>query len=165
MRHIKLKNNIPVNYTLEQLLIDIPDAVIYLNSQMPHPDLLANYSVYALVTTPQPTLKEDEAAEEGVAEFKDGEWYQTWTVRQLTSEEIQEIIDVKTVGDEFVVENAGILETSGVSFLADSETQTIRYDICKSCPLFTILKTCKECGCIMPLKIKVASASCPLKKW
>jgi hypothetical protein len=93
VRHIKLENNIPVNYTLEQLLIDMPDAVIYQNSQMPHPGLLANYNVYPLVTTPQPSLDEDETAEESIPEFKDNEWQQTWIIRKLSTDEIQEIID------------------------------------------------------------------------
>lgn len=93
MRHIKLENNIPVDYTLEQLFVDVADAVIYLNSQMPHPDLLANYNVYPLVTTPQPLLNEDETAEESIPEFKDGEWHQIWSIRKLTDEELQKIIE------------------------------------------------------------------------
>ena len=93
MRHIKLENNMPVNYTLEQLFIDVPDAVIYKNSQMPHPELLSNYNVYPLVTTPQPSLNEDETVEEGTPEFKDNEWQQTWIIRKLSTDEIQEIID------------------------------------------------------------------------
>ena len=157
MRHIKLENNAPVNYTLEQLLIDVPDAVIYLNSQMPHPELLANYNVYPVVTTPQPILNEDETAEEGTPEFKDNEWHQTWVVRKLSIDEIQEIIDRR----QYV--SADI--ATGNSFLAASEVQEARYDICKSCTSFTLLKTCRECGCIMPLKIKMTSASCPLNKW
>jgi hypothetical protein len=156
MRYIKLENNVPINYTLEQLLVDVPDAVIYRNSEMPHPDLLANYSVYPLVTTPQPTLNEDEIAEEDVPEFKDNEWQQTWKVRAISAAEIQQIIDTR----QPIIDNAIVN-----SFLADNEVQAARYDICKSCTSFTILKTCKECGCIMPLKVKMASASCPLNKW
>jgi hypothetical protein len=73
VRHIKLENNVAIDYPIEQLLVDVPDAVIYKNSQMPHPEMLANYNVYPLVTTPRPSLNEDETAEEGVPEFKDGE--------------------------------------------------------------------------------------------
>lgn len=165
MRHIKLENGVPIDYSLEQLFADVPNAVIYQNTQMPDPTLLANYLVYPLVTTAQPTLKENEAAEEGIPEYKDGEWFQTWVIRELTADEIQQIITNRTTEVELAVQNSVDLEGAGVSFLADSETQTNRYDICKSCPSFTILKTCKECGCIMPLKIKMVSASCPLKKW
>lgn len=166
MRHIKLENGIPTNYSLEELLGDVPDAIIYHNTQMPDPTLLANYSVYPLVTTPQPVLKEDEATEEGVPEFKDGEWYQTWVVRPLTAEEIQEIIDARVSVDELANESASTLvNNTGVSFLANNEVQTTRYDICEACTSLTSLKTCKECGCIMPLKVKMASASCPIDKW
>ena len=95
MRHIKLENNIPVNYTLEQLFVDVPDAVIY-----------------PLVTTPQPILNEDETTEEGIPEFKDNEWHQTWVVRKLSIDEIQEIIDSRQYVSADVV--------TGNSFLADS---------------------------------------------
>jgi hypothetical protein len=162
MRHIKLENEIPIDYSIEQLLVDIPDAVIYQGSQMPHPELLANYNVYPLITTPQPILNEDEIAEEGIPEFENGEWQQTWSIRKLSSIEIQEIIDARI---DAAGTNSALENNTGVSFLADTETQTIRYDICNSCPSFTVLKTCKECGCIMPLKIKLASSSCPLEKW
>ena len=43
---------------------------------------------------------------------------------------------------------------------------TKRYDICKSCPeLIELTKQCKQCGCVMPLKTKIAKATCPLSKW
>lgn len=41
-----------------------------------------------------------------------------------------------------------------------------RYEICLSCPrLVKVTKQCKECGCIMPLKTKLAAAVCPIGKW
>ena len=41
-----------------------------------------------------------------------------------------------------------------------------RYDTCKSCDRFNkYLKTCKECGCFMPLKVKLKNAYCPINKW
>jgi hypothetical protein len=159
MRHIKLENDIPFDYSLEQLLADIPDAVIYQGSMMPSPTLLANYNVYPLVTTSPPFLTEDETAEEGVPEFTQGEWYQTWDIRKLTENEIQEIIDSRQ--STVSLDNTNIDQ----SLLASDEMQTQRYEICNACPSFTTLKTCRECGCIMPFKIKLANASCPLEKW
>lgn len=48
----------------------------------------------------------------------------------------------------------------------DSETQTTRINECKKCDsLIQTVKTCKECGCIMPLKVKLENAFCPLGKW
>lgn len=160
MRHIKVENNVAIDYPIEQLLVDVPDAIIYKNSQMPHPELLANYKVHPLVTTPRPLLNEDEAAEEGVPEFKGGEWQQMWNIRKLSTVEVQEIIEANTFQNNSVVEN-----NTGVSFLANSQTQEARYAMCKDCTAFTALKTCKECGCIMPLKVKLHGASCPLGKW
>ena len=41
-----------------------------------------------------------------------------------------------------------------------------RLSICGECPRFVKLTSqCMECGCIMKLKTKLASATCPLGKW
>jgi len=41
-----------------------------------------------------------------------------------------------------------------------------RYDICKSCEhLFKTTKQCDLCACIMPLKVGIPEASCPIGKW
>jgi hypothetical protein len=40
-----------------------------------------------------------------------------------------------------------------------------RYNLCKSCDKFTSLKICSVCNCIMPIKVKIASAVCPVGKW
>jgi hypothetical protein len=41
-----------------------------------------------------------------------------------------------------------------------------RFEICKACPrLLKATNQCKECGCFMNAKTKLAKASCPLHKW
>ena len=41
-----------------------------------------------------------------------------------------------------------------------------RLSICESCPsLLRLTHQCKECGCFMKLKTKLAKAACPLSKW
>ncbi|ELR69184.1 hypothetical protein C900_05380 [Fulvivirga imtechensis AK7] len=40
-----------------------------------------------------------------------------------------------------------------------------RFAICKQCPYLTIASTCQQCGCYMPSKTRVHSASCPVSKW
>lgn len=41
-----------------------------------------------------------------------------------------------------------------------------RLEICQSCDKFiSTTKQCRECGCIMPMKVKLAKAKCPLNKW
>lgn len=41
-----------------------------------------------------------------------------------------------------------------------------RLEICKGCPRFVrFTHQCKECGCIMNAKVKLADATCPLNKW
>ena len=49
---------------------------------------------------------------------------------------------------------------------ASFEVQKARIDECKKCErLISITKTCKECGCFMPLKTTLEKATCPLGKW
>lgn len=44
--------------------------------------------------------------------------------------------------------------------------QEERYSICESCDRLTaVTKQCRECGCFMKLKVKLAEAVCPLGKW
>lgn len=41
-----------------------------------------------------------------------------------------------------------------------------RMAICEDCPSLTHpMKQCKECGCFMLIKTKLAGAKCPLGKW
>lgn len=159
MRYIKVENDKPTDYSIDQLIIDHPDAVIYNKSPLPDEELLKVYNVYPLITTPQPKHADDEVAEESLPEFKDGEWNQSWTVRKLSPKEIESIISATPVSS---VESEG---DSSNPIFADKETVDNRYEICQTCPSFTILKTCKECGCIMPLKVRLKSSECPLGKW
>jgi hypothetical protein len=41
-----------------------------------------------------------------------------------------------------------------------------RYAICLQCPFFfTPTRQCKKCLCIMPIKVRVRKARCPVGKW
>jgi hypothetical protein len=52
------------------------------------------------------------------------------------------------------------------SLLVDKKTYYSRLQICTSCDKFEkVLHRCSECGCIMPLKAKIANSTCPLNKW
>jgi hypothetical protein len=49
---------------------------------------------------------------------------------------------------------------------SSEEDASARFSICKNCPkLISATSQCKECGCFMNLKTKLAKASCPLHKW
>ena len=49
---------------------------------------------------------------------------------------------------------------------ADSELADSRYKICLECPrLIRATKQCRECGCFMAIKTKLATAQCPIGKW
>lgn len=48
----------------------------------------------------------------------------------------------------------------------DGESANARLEICEACPsLLKLTHQCKECGCFMKLKVKLATATCPLGKW
>ena len=52
------------------------------------------------------------------------------------------------------------------NLLANEKTTEQRLGICNRCEHYVhMIKLCKKCGCIMPLKTKIQSANCPLKKW
>jgi hypothetical protein len=52
------------------------------------------------------------------------------------------------------------------AYNTDEQTAIDRYTICRECPeLLGITKQCKQCGCMMPLKVKLKEAECPIGKW
>lgn len=163
LKYIKIIDNQPINYTLEQLFIDHPDATIYKRSSMPNEKLLSNYDVYPLITEAQPRCEEYQIAEEGTPVFDEGEWHQTWHVRNLTEEEINEIVYDRE--NNFDPECVSRDYDDVPGFFADTEVRESRYDICKTCDSLSVLKTCKECHCIMPLKTRLLDAVCPIGKW
>ena len=52
-----------------------------------------------------------------------------------------------------------------MQLIATKKVQDERYNICKKCDRLGMMKLCKECGCLMPLKVKIPGADCPLGKW
>ena len=40
-----------------------------------------------------------------------------------------------------------------------------RMEMCKKCPHLWKNKICKKCGCVMPIKVKIKAASCPIGNW
>jgi hypothetical protein len=49
---------------------------------------------------------------------------------------------------------------------ASDQVANSRMSVCLECPeLVNISKQCKQCGCVMPLKVKLLKAECPIGKW
>jgi hypothetical protein len=49
---------------------------------------------------------------------------------------------------------------------ATDELAINRLKTCEECDsLIKATRQCKECGCVMPLKVKLKAAVCPLGKW
>ncbi len=50
--------------------------------------------------------------------------------------------------------------------LTSEEVSSTRMSICETCPrLRKPIYQCRECGCFMKLKVKLAAATCPIGKW
>ena len=56
-------------------------------------------------------------------------------------------------------------DQNSTTFFASDEVFKERLHTCHNCPSFSMLGLCKHCGCIMLVKAKVASFSCPEGKW
>lgn len=55
---------------------------------------------------------------------------------------------------------------NGESPFATEEVAEARFDICKNkCDKLIDGVACKLCGCNMPLKTKLKSVECPIRKW
>lgn len=54
-----------------------------------------------------------------------------------------------------------IFDASNNWFVSE-EISNSRFKTCKECPHFNnVTKTCKICGCFMPIKVKVRIMKCP----
>jgi len=58
------------------------------------------------------------------------------------------------------------LSTLSPQFLATTKQAVERMEICRKCPeLRAVVYTCTECNCIMPAKVRLKEAWCPIGKW
>jgi hypothetical protein len=88
--HIKLTNNIPVQYTLGQLRRDNPQTSFPKNI----PDsLLAEYDVYPVQASLYPSVDHTKNVTEGTPVLIDGVWTQVWEIADATQEEINQRIE------------------------------------------------------------------------
>ena len=58
-----------------------------------------------------------------------------------------------------------IAHVSGNEANALNSKAAQRMEICIRCPMFTAMRTCNACGCFMPAKVQLDSATCPQKRW
>lgn len=82
--YIKLNNQVPKNYTIQQLKSD--------NPQTSFPDnipesLLNEFGVFKLEPTDRPTVGLDKTITEGIPELVNGVWKQVWNVADASPEE------------------------------------------------------------------------------
>jgi rRNA maturation protein Nop10 len=47
----------------------------------------------------------------------------------------------------------------------EPDIPTLRLRVCNQCEFLTIVKMCSRCGCVVPLKVRMPSSSCPEGKW
>lgn len=56
-------------------------------------ETLASFGMIRIVTVERPAVTENQAVEEGQPVFVDGNWIQTWSVRDLSEQEVQQRMD------------------------------------------------------------------------
>jgi hypothetical protein len=88
--HIKLTDGQPQPYSVGQLRRD--------NPQVSFPSaiseaLLADYDVYAVVSTERPVVDHTKRVSESLPVFIDGAWQQAWVVTDLTPGELAEVTE------------------------------------------------------------------------
>ena len=49
--------------------------------------------------------------------------------------------------------------------IVNKEKYKERIEQCEKCDRRSMLNICKECGCVVVLKARLQSSSCPLGKW
>src|SRR6056300_149278 len=83
MRYVKIENGVPTLYTFNQLKQDNPNVSF---PREPSASILADYGVYILQDDPKPRA---EVIAKGPIEERNGEWWQTYSSRALTAEEVR----------------------------------------------------------------------------
>lgn len=62
------------------------------------------------------------------------------------------------------ISSANTLLTDG-KFIASIDNQNSRWSVCAACEHLIKRHKCSKCGCIMPFKVKLEAAKCPIDKW
>lgn len=91
--YIKLKNNIPENYSIAQLYQDNPNTSF--PTEIPN-TILAEFDVYRVAETALPTPSAGETVEDaGFVQREDGSWAKAWAVRAMTNAELEQVAQQK----------------------------------------------------------------------
>tara|TARA_B100001142_G_scaffold6565_1_gene6657 strand:- start:8543 stop:9034 length:492 start_codon:yes stop_codon:yes gene_type:complete len=159
MKYIKLVNNIPINYTIEQFIEEYPEVKIYTKVKgIPDKNVLKQYDVFPVITTASPEITADtEVVEIDPQQNWNGEWIQQWEVKEIH----------KSIDDMEVEEEKGFkFPNLGPDAFATNEQRLERMNICQDCDRYRkSTRQCKECGCFMVLKAQLKVSACPLDKW
>jgi len=86
---------------------------------------------------------------------KTGEY--VWTEREPVNADENEVVDTRNLN-----EPQGFIN----SISPDRKRAADRYAMCLGCDRFRrATRQCRECGCFMPVKVRVPNVNCPLGKW
>jgi hypothetical protein len=83
--YIKLTNGVPENYSIGQLRRDNPQ--VSFPKTIPD-SVLADYNVYPLQATTQPSVDYTKNVAEGTPELIEGIWTQVWSITDASQEDI-----------------------------------------------------------------------------
>lgn len=88
--YVKVTDFGPEIYDIGRLRVDYPETLFpYVLSD----ELLAEYSIYPLLPTPQPEIDYTKNVEAGTPVFANGNWEQTWIVVDATEEQKTQRLD------------------------------------------------------------------------
>jgi hypothetical protein len=119
MRYVKIENGVPTLYTFNQLKQDNPNVSF---PREPSASILADYGVFALQEDPRP---EAEVIEKGPIEERNGEWWQTYSSRAFTAEEVRPGMVVTMRQARLALLDQGLLAsvTAAIAALPDGERE------------------------------------------
>jgi hypothetical protein len=91
--YIKINDGVPVAYSIEQLRADNPNTSFPFEMSSA---LLAEFGVFPLVPTDPPPFDFSKILKEGVPQFVEGQWEQTWVEEDAPYEEhLQRVLEAR----------------------------------------------------------------------
>lgn len=117
--YVKITNGTPQKYTLGLLRRENPNVSFPKTIPL---ETLAEYDVYPLKDTPQPTYSPQTHRLEEQIELYNDEYYRTWTVTERPAEEVTPELLAKIAQDRYETETSGVYweDTVGVTWYLDT---------------------------------------------
>lgn len=119
MSYVLVEDGVATPYSLQQLKESHPNTSF---PRKPAPDALAEYSVYSLNYDPKPDANVVSTSE---IENRDGEWWQTYSSREFTAEELRPemVVTMRQARLALLQQNKLADVTNAIAALPDGERE------------------------------------------